>query len=496
MPVYQYLNKRDGSTLELVKPVADRDAVPEHLQRITVPQRVAVHGTTSSPICEQTADHQVPRALRSLSNNQVNDMVKESGLSRDKFKRVWNMIALLVAILVLPARATDISTGYAFSSGEPNVTHTKLNNAVNLATINTGFYTDKSASTTPAATDLALIYSVSDTAFRKVTLANLFLANAALITGQTEDTTPAAADYVLTYDVSATGLKKATLLNAVFENAALIPSRTIENAPAKDMFFLGYDGDWNKVARSNLWYQHWYYRSSDFTNLTVHTAPTNSDALVLWDSLSGTNRQIPLINLFSNANRVTYSDPTNVITTIAGTDGTNLSTITKSDFLSRGLPSGFPVQTVTASDGTFTTVATAIPYDDSIPQNSEGGEILTLAITPKAATSKLVIQAVAYLEIGNNSAVAALALFQDSVASALAVAASSETLDETGGADTGALLNPTVLHYSMVAGTTSATTFKLRVGANAGSVQVNGSGGARKYGGVLKTFMSVTEVAQ
>lgn len=91
MPVYQYLDKRDGTTVDLVKPVAERDLVPDYLQRITVPQRVAVHGTTSSPVCEHSADYQVPRGLKALSNNQVNEMVKESGFSRDKFKQLWNL---------------------------------------------------------------------------------------------------------------------------------------------------------------------------------------------------------------------------------------------------------------------------------------------------------------------------------------------------------------------------------------------------------------------
>lgn len=91
MPVYQYRDTKSGGTVELIKPVSDRDLVPAHLQRITVPERVAVHGTTSSPICEQSADYQVPRGLKSLTNSQANEMMKESGFSRDKFKQTWGL---------------------------------------------------------------------------------------------------------------------------------------------------------------------------------------------------------------------------------------------------------------------------------------------------------------------------------------------------------------------------------------------------------------------
>ncbi len=91
MPVYQYEDTRNGGVVELCKPVAERDNVPPHLKRITVPQRVAVHGTTSAPRDPACATTQVPNALKSLSNTQVNEMVRESGFSVGKFKEVWGI---------------------------------------------------------------------------------------------------------------------------------------------------------------------------------------------------------------------------------------------------------------------------------------------------------------------------------------------------------------------------------------------------------------------
>src|SRR5436853_3922290 len=113
--------------------------------------------------------------------------------------------------IALTAQSSDINKGYAFTAGEQNVTHTKLNNLVDLATINTTFLTDKTASTAPLAADLFLMYSPSVTDWRKITYQNLLFGNTAFITDQTEDTAPALNDFALTYDVSAGTFKKVQL---------------------------------------------------------------------------------------------------------------------------------------------------------------------------------------------------------------------------------------------------------------------------------------------
>jgi len=52
------------------------------------------------------------------------------------------------------------------------------------------------------------------------------------------------------------------------------------------------------------------------------------------------------------------------------------------------------------------------------------------------------------------------------------------------------------LIYRMVAGTTSATTFKVRVGVTAGGVAtINGLSGARRFGGVSAARLIVREIA-
>lgn len=149
--------------------------------------------------------------------------------------------------------------------------------------------------------------------------------------------------------------------------------------------------------------------------------------------------------------------------------------------------SGAVAQVVNTTAGALTTATSTIPYDDTIPQNTEGTEILTRAITPTNASSTLVIEVVI------NGAVASandlvIALFQDSTANALAVA--SFYMDSAGGRGT------VRLRHEMTAGTTSSTTFRVRVGTAGGvAFDINGSGGgARRFGGVFISGIYITEI--
>jgi len=44
MPIYQYEDTRNGSVVELEKPVAERDSVPRYLKRFAVPQKLTLVG--------------------------------------------------------------------------------------------------------------------------------------------------------------------------------------------------------------------------------------------------------------------------------------------------------------------------------------------------------------------------------------------------------------------------------------------------------------------
>lgn len=146
--------------------------------------------------------------------------------------------------------------------------------------------------------------------------------------------------------------------------------------------------------------------------------------------------------------------------------------------------SGKVIQMVTTNFTTYTNTSSTIPFDDSIPQNTEGAELITLSITPTSATNILVLDAT--LSMFNNSgSFRAACFFQDSTSDALYTAGA--TID----AGLGGFI---AMHYTMTAGTTSSTTFKIRYGSNTGTTYINGNSSTRLFGGTQGTWFTITEV--
>lgn len=148
--------------------------------------------------------------------------------------------------------------------------------------------------------------------------------------------------------------------------------------------------------------------------------------------------------------------------------------------------SGQMVQYATTSSGAVATGTTVVPYDDTIPQNSEGDQYFSKAITPLSTMNRLQIDArimVAHSAAGKQC----IALFQDSTANALAA-----SYTDCRAADTPEFYT---LYYELAAGTTSSTTFNLRAGCNnAGTTTLNGASAARLLGGACYSFLRITEV--
>ena len=147
------------------------------------------------------------------------------------------------------------------------------------------------------------------------------------------------------------------------------------------------------------------------------------------------------------------------------------------------LPSAV-AQVVNTTDGAVATGTTVIPFDDTIPQNTEGIEVMTLAITPVSATSTLVIDVVINMA-GPSAGNMITALFVDTTANALAV------INDYNGAG---VMSTGALRYVVSSGSTSARTYKVRIGCDAaGTTTFNGSGSARKFGGVMASSITITE---
>lgn len=150
---------------------------------------------------------------------------------------------------------------------------------------------------------------------------------------------------------------------------------------------------------------------------------------------------------------------------------------------------GSIVQIVNTQTGAVATGTTTIPKDDTIPQNTEGDQYMTLAITPTSATNKLKIDVCINVCGGNTAAFMVAALFQDATANALASAFSVAT------PSTANLPSTIYFTHYMTSGTTSATTFKVRAGIEqAGTTTFNGASSARLYGGVLASSITITEI--
>ncbi len=150
--------------------------------------------------------------------------------------------------------------------------------------------------------------------------------------------------------------------------------------------------------------------------------------------------------------------------------------------------SGALVQSVRTTLTTAGTVNVAIPLDDTKPDQSasEGTEIMTRAITPTSATNELEID----IDIQASPAAVKtiiVALFQDSTA--LALASATQVVSTATG-------NGHVrFSHRMTAGTTSATTFKVRIGCEDTTVLTyNGFSGARKLGGSQSCSITVREI--
>lgn len=152
--------------------------------------------------------------------------------------------------------------------------------------------------------------------------------------------------------------------------------------------------------------------------------------------------------------------------------------------------SGSVIQHVTTKSSAYSSLgSTATPIDDTIPTITEGNALSALdtAITPSNSSNTLII--IARVNISTAGAThTAMALFQD------ATSASLNTTSNQG--QDSSMITYTLIH-TMTAGTTSATTFRLRAGTAAGNaVHLNGTsnGGARLFGGVAYSSLTILEI--
>lgn len=121
---------------------------------------------------------------------------REDGKTGLAFLCVFGVVALVLLPLAIVFGA-DITPGYTFTSGEANVTHTKLNN-LGAGTIATTFYSGKSSAgsdPTPGNYTMIALDSVSGN-YHRATLSTWFFDHSGLLANRTVKTTPSLTDTI------------------------------------------------------------------------------------------------------------------------------------------------------------------------------------------------------------------------------------------------------------------------------------------------------------
>ena len=145
------------------------------------------------------------------------------------------------------------------------------------------------------------------------------------------------------------------------------------------------------------------------------------------------------------------------------------------------------IQVENAQISAVATGTTVMPFDDTIPQNTEGDQYLNQTITPKDANNILIIEAKLMVAHSVSSVEMSIALFQDAIANALCAISQHLT-----GVNDHAEIS---LRYVVAADSTSLREYKIRAGGNsAGTTTVNGITGTRRFGGITISSLTITEV--
>lgn len=146
------------------------------------------------------------------------------------------------------------------------------------------------------------------------------------------------------------------------------------------------------------------------------------------------------------------------------------------------------VDTAYAEVLTNASLTTLTPMDDTIPQVTEGTQILSVALTPKNTTNRLrvTIMGSGTREAGAGSAISVHVHVNGAANASYAfpVYAPDNTLP-----------NPFSGVFEYVPGAASLQTITVRIGNNSGGLRINGTGSGRLYGGVGRTCVLVEEIA-
>jgi hypothetical protein len=151
-----------------------------------------------------------------------------------------------------------------------------------------------------------------------------------------------------------------------------------------------------------------------------------------------------------------------------------------------GMPSGSLVGVSYTEYVANTALTTTIPWDDTIPQVTEGTQILTVNYTPKAVGNTLIVRFQGQAGLSTNTW-AVVALFLDGGTDAVRAAGMITETASLGG-------RGITFEYLYTAVDTAAHTFSVRAGpSNAATMRFNGSDSVRRLGGTSAATLVINE---
>ena len=408
----------------------------------------------------------------------------------------------------------SFSKGTSFQDGVTgDVTAAKLHALVDAATPVAGLVTDRTAKTSVVGADLVLLSDSADSNnLKKVSITN-FANNlpTAVITNGTVTTLNSTTGTITGANITTGTIATATLTNANI-TAGTVATATLGTTTGTAATFTSSTIGTTTATAANI-------TSGTVQTLTSSTATiTGGTFSGLLNSSTGTfsgaiNSTAGTIGTFNStagtigrltttlAGDFTISQGTGTLGTsgvTVGTYGTSTAIpvisvdakgrVTTLSTAALG-STGKVLQVIKANTTSVITCGTTIPWDDTIPQNTEGNEVLTATITPLSATSTIHIRFLCSGNVSSSSGANGLmaALFKDSDAGAISV---------FGVPVNGSSWQTTVslIHYVSSATTTSRT-YKIRVGMNTNTFYVNGnSSGVRVFGGASSAILELWEV--
>lgn len=148
------------------------------------------------------------------------------------------------------------------------------------------------------------------------------------------------------------------------------------------------------------------------------------------------------------------------------------------------------IQRAFISTGEVIGTTNVIPYDDTIPQITEGEQALAILFTPKSAVSRIRISAILQLRASGPGLMRNIALFWSGSPNAIGV---SSSLGDANGPSTG--IEPVIVTAEIASPGTAQYAISVRFGPhNTGSLFLNSNGTlSRTFGGAAASILEVEE---